>query len=82
MGDPDHALRSCGAGLCRPRRATSRGAGHQCQLPQGHSHGWVTGIARPVHIGRSTHVWAIELRNDVGELTCVSRTTMAVLQPA
>ena len=41
--------------------------------------GWVTGIARPVHMGRSTHVWAIELTNDKGELTCVSRITMAVL---
>jgi uncharacterized protein (TIGR00369 family) len=42
--------------------------------------GWVTGTARPVHVGRTTHVWQIELRNDAGELTCVSRLTMAVLQ--
>ncbi|MEP6965945.1 MAG: esterase, partial [Polaromonas sp.] len=42
---------------------------------------WVTGITRPVHIGRSTQVWAIELSNDAGELTCVSRITMAVLAP-
>ena len=43
--------------------------------------GWVTGIARPVHIGRSTQVWHIEMRNDDGELVCVSRLTMAVLAP-
>ena len=43
--------------------------------------GWVTGIARPVHIGRSTQVWHIEMHNDAGELTCVSRLTMAVLAP-
>lgn len=43
--------------------------------------GWVTGTARPVHVGRSTQVWQIDLRNDAGELTCVSRITMAVLQP-
>ncbi len=43
--------------------------------------GWVTGITRPVHIGRTTHVWAIELRNEAGELTCVSRITMAILAP-
>ena len=36
---------------------------------------------RPVHIGRTTQVWQIELSNDAGELTCVSRITMAVLQP-
>ena len=43
--------------------------------------GWVTGTARPVHIGRTTQVWAIEMVNDAGELTCVSRITMAILQP-
>jgi uncharacterized protein (TIGR00369 family) len=43
--------------------------------------GWVTGIARPVHIGRSTQVWHIDMHNDAGELTCVSRLTMAVLAP-
>ena len=48
---------------------------------KGVSSGWVTGITRPVHIGRSTQVWAIELTNDKGELTCVSRITMAVLLP-
>ena len=47
---------------------------------KGSTSGWVTGITRPVHIGRSTQVWAIELANDKGELTCVSRITMAVLQ--
>ncbi len=43
--------------------------------------GWVTGTARPVHLGRSTHVWQIELVNEGGELTCVSRLTMAILAP-
>jgi 1,4-dihydroxy-2-naphthoyl-CoA hydrolase len=46
------------------------------------SGGWVTGIARPVHIGRTTQVWAIEISNEEGKLTCVSRITMAVLVPA
>ena len=43
--------------------------------------GWVTGTARPIHIGRTTHVWQIELANEAGELTCVSRLTMAILAP-
>jgi uncharacterized protein (TIGR00369 family) len=38
-------------------------------------------VARPVHIGRTTQVWQIDLRNEAGELTCVSRITMAVLAP-
>lgn len=45
------------------------------------SSGWVTGTARPVHIGRTTHVWAIEMVNEAGELTCLSRLTMAILAP-
>ena len=42
---------------------------------------WVTGTARPVHIGRTTQVWQIDMVNDEGQLTCVSRITMAVLAP-
>ena len=48
---------------------------------RGATSGWVIGIARPVHVGRTTQVWQIELTNDAGELTCVSRITMAVLAP-
>jgi uncharacterized protein (TIGR00369 family) len=43
--------------------------------------GWVTGTVSPIHIGRTTQVWHIELRNDKQELTCVSRITMAILSP-
>ena len=45
------------------------------------SSGWVTGTARAVHIGRTTQVWQIDMVNDAGELTCVSRITMAILAP-
>ena len=43
--------------------------------------GWVTGTARPVHVGKTTQVWQIDMVNDAGELTCVSRITMAMLAP-
>ena len=43
--------------------------------------GWVTGTARPVHIGRTTQVWQIDMCNDAGQPICVSRITMAVLAP-
>ena len=48
---------------------------------KGATEGWVTGTARAVHVGRSTQVWQIDMVNDAGELTCVSRITMAVLAP-
>ena len=41
--------------------------------------GKVTGTARPLHLGRSTQVWEIRIVNDAGELTCVSRITLAVV---
>lgn len=41
--------------------------------------GKVTGTARPIHIGSSTQIWSIEIRNEAGQLTCISRITMAVL---
>jgi len=41
--------------------------------------GRVTGTARPLHIGGSTQVWSIEIKDDEGRLTCISRLTMAVL---
>ena len=43
------------------------------------SEGWVTGTARPIHVGRSTHVWQIELVDDQGRPTCISRITIAIL---
>jgi 1,4-dihydroxy-2-naphthoyl-CoA hydrolase len=43
--------------------------------------GWVTGTARPVHVGRTTQVWQIDLVDDEGRPTCVSRPTMAVPAP-
>lgn len=42
--------------------------------------GWVYGTARPFHIGRQSHVWGIEIRNEAGKLTCISRITMAVVE--
>lgn len=44
--------------------------------------GWVTGVARPVHMGRSTHVWHIDVTDEAGRLTCVSRLTLAILSDA
>jgi len=42
--------------------------------------GVITGIARAMHLGRTTQVWQIELFNDAGKLTCVSRMTASVVQ--
>jgi 1,4-dihydroxy-2-naphthoyl-CoA hydrolase len=41
--------------------------------------GHVTGIAKPIHVGKSTQVWEIRITNEQNELVCISRITMAVL---
>ncbi len=75
------ALGSCGAAYSSPEGHRAVGLDINANHIKSASSGWVTGTARPVHRGRTTHVWQIELRNDAGELTCVSRITMAILAP-
>jgi uncharacterized protein (TIGR00369 family) len=74
-------LGSCGAAYCVPTGHRAVGLDINANHLKGATDGWVTGITRPVHIGRSTQVWQIDMKNDAGELTCVSRITMAVLAP-
>ncbi len=74
-------LGSCGAAYSAPEGHRAVGLDINANHLKGATSGWVTGITRPVHIGRTTQVWQIDLTNDAGELTCVSRITMAVLAP-
>ena len=39
----------------------------------------VYGVAKPVHLGRTTHVWEIRISTAQGKLVCISRHTVAVL---
>jgi uncharacterized protein (TIGR00369 family) len=74
-------LGSCGAAFASPEGYRAVGLDINANHIKGATHGWVTGITRPVHLGRTTQVWQIDMHNDAGELTCVSRITMAVLAP-
>jgi 1,4-dihydroxy-2-naphthoyl-CoA hydrolase len=42
--------------------------------------GHVTGRAKPIHIGRRSQVWNIEITDDNQRLICVSRLTIAVIE--
>jgi 1,4-dihydroxy-2-naphthoyl-CoA hydrolase len=74
-------LGSCGAVFAAPEGHRAVGLDINANHLRGATSGWITGITRPVHIGRTTQVWQIELNNGAGELTCVSRITMAMLAP-
>jgi 1,4-dihydroxy-2-naphthoyl-CoA hydrolase len=43
--------------------------------------GIIKGITKPIHLGRSTHVWEVKLFNNE-KITCISRITMAILGSA
>ncbi len=41
--------------------------------------GIVTATATPIHKGRTTQVWNIEIKNDEGKMVCISRCTLAII---
>jgi 1,4-dihydroxy-2-naphthoyl-CoA hydrolase len=42
--------------------------------------GFVIGVALPLHLGKSTHVWDIKIYDENGKVICISRLTMAIIQ--
>ncbi len=42
--------------------------------------GYVTATCTPLHIGSSTHVWDIKIKDDKQKLVCISRLTVAILK--
>ncbi|MBC7874979.1 MAG: hotdog fold thioesterase [Ferruginibacter sp.] len=42
--------------------------------------GFVTGIATPLHLGKSTHVWDIKIFDENERMVCISRLTVAIIQ--
>jgi len=72
---------SVGAFLTRdPGKFTSVGieinANHIKSVRQGE----ISGTGRPLHLGKSTQVWQVEMRNDRDELVSVSRMTIALIE--
>ncbi len=47
---------------------------------RGVASGFVIGTARPVHLGRRSHVWDIRITDERDKLVCISRLTMAVIE--
>ena len=47
---------------------------------RGKSSGVVTAVGKPVHLGRTSHVWSIERRDAAAQLICISRCTLAIVE--
>ena len=50
-------------------------ANHVRPVASGH----VVGEAKPIHLGRSTHLWEIRITNEEGKLVCITRLTVVLL---
>lgn len=74
-------LGSLGAFYASPEGHTAVGLDINANHLRAARSGWVTATAKPVHIGRTTQVWQIDMVNDEGQPTCTSRITMAILAP-
>jgi len=46
---------------------------------RGKKDGVVTATATPIHKGRRSHVWHIEIKDEEGKMICVSRCTLAII---
>ena len=42
--------------------------------------GFVYATCKPIKIGRTLHVWTIEIKNEEEKLVCVSRLTIAIIE--
>ena len=41
--------------------------------------GFVYGVAKPIHMGKKTHVWEIKISDEKNDLVCISRITVAII---
>lgn len=73
-------LGSIGSGMCCPEGYNVVGLDINANHVRGGKPPYVTGIARPLHIGSTTMVWDIRIYDVDDRLVCVSRLTCAVLK--
>ena len=73
-------LGSVAATLCVDENKFCVGLEINANHVKGVRNGVVKGTTRPIHIGKQTHVWEIRISNELNELICISRITMAVLE--
>ncbi len=62
-----------------PKQAYCVGLEINANHLRGVREGIVTGVARPIHLGRTSHVWGIEIHDNEDRLVCIARLTAAVM---
>jgi 1,4-dihydroxy-2-naphthoyl-CoA hydrolase len=73
-------LGSVGAGLViDPSKSTCVGQEINANHLRAVREGFVIGTAKPIHLGKRSHVWGIHIADERDKLVCISRLTVAVL---
>lgn len=70
---------SVGAGLNCPPGYVALGQAINGNHIRAKRDGIVRATAIPVHVGRTSQVWTVDIRDEAGKLICVSRLTLAVV---
>lgn len=70
---------SVGAGLNCPPGYVALGQAINGNHIRAKRDGVVRATAIPVHVGRTSQVWTVDIRDEAGKLICVSRLTLAVV---
>jgi uncharacterized protein (TIGR00369 family) len=70
---------SIGAMLNCPAGMTAVGQEINANHIRARRDGVVRAVAEPLHIGRTSQVWSVEIRDEDGKLVCVSRCTLAIV---
>lgn len=75
-------LASVGAALfAMPRGQTAVGLENTTSFLRAVRKGTLIGVARPLHRGRATQVWEVEIRGDDGKIAATGRVRMLCLEP-
>ena len=70
---------SVGGYLAAPEGHTAFGQEINANHLRSVQSGTLTATGTPVHVGRTSQVWGIEIRDEAGRMVCVSRCTLAVV---
>ncbi len=72
-------LGSLAGNLCVPLSHYCVGLDIQANHIRAVRHGFVTGTAKAIHLGKRTQVWQIDIVDNAQQLICSSRLTLAVM---
>lgn len=65
--------------LVADQNAEVRGAGITANHVKAVKSGWVFGEARTIHVGKNTHIWDIQIKDETGDLISTARLTNFIL---